>query len=154
KRISLNGEQIAPVDPLFERTGDNLIGAKRFGPELRYDVTIPDSPPRTSAVLVRFTELPVNRWHQFSNAEKNSYGIAKNAGVSIVRAGREIDHGWYFMGDKRKENYDDWWRCEVRFEPALDALFGVTHSKQEIHPTERLTSILVPEIEAIARLLN
>ncbi len=28
---------------------------------------------------------------------------------------RESDYGWFFMGPKRKENYDDWWRCEVAF---------------------------------------
>ncbi len=60
-----------------------------------------------------------------------------------MRAGREIDRGWYFMGGKRKENYDDWWRCEISFDPSLDELFGVTHSKQEIRPTEALTSILL-----------
>jgi hypothetical protein len=49
---------------------------------------------------------------------------------------REIDKGWYFMGKKRQENYDDWWRCEVRFPPAIDELFGVTHSKQGISPVQ------------------
>lgn len=89
-----------------------------------------------------------------SNEEKNLHGIAKQAGVSVVRAGREIDRGWFFMGQKRRENYDDWWRCEVRFDPDLDELFGVTHTKQEIHPTEYLSSILRPDIERIARELN
>jgi hypothetical protein len=93
-------------------------------------------------------------WHSLSNEEKNAQGIAKNAGISIVRAGREIDRGWFFMGQKRKENYDDWWRCEVRFEPDLDEWFGVTHTKQEIHPTENLLSILTPDMERIARDLN
>jgi hypothetical protein len=58
------------------------------------------------------------------------------------------------MGQKRKENYDDWWRCEVRFDPELDELFGVTHTKQEIHPVEKLDSILSPDLERIARELN
>jgi hypothetical protein len=89
-----------------------------------------------------------------SNVEKNAAGIAKGAGVSIVRAGREIDCGWFFMGQKRRENYDDWWRCEVRFEPDLDEMFGVTHTKQEIHPTEMLLGILTPDMEKIARDLN
>ncbi|MGI8447952.1 MAG: hypothetical protein ACR2MP_12395 [Streptosporangiaceae bacterium] len=40
--------------------------------------------------------------------------------VSVVRSGREIDQGWFFMGTKRRENHDDWWRCEVRFDPVLD----------------------------------
>jgi hypothetical protein len=74
--------------------------------------------------------------------------------VSIVRAGREVDRGWYFMGAKRRENYDDWWRCEISFEPSLDELFGMTHAKQEISPTEELLQALVPDLEPIARALN
>ena len=81
-------------------------------------------------------------------------GVSKGAGVSIVRAGREIDHGWFFMGDKRKENYDDWWRCEVRFEPSLDELFGVTHTKQQVYPCAALLEILTPDLEQAARALN
>jgi hypothetical protein len=96
----------------------------------------------------------VTEWHGLSNREKNAAGIAKGAGVSVVRAGREIDFGWFFMGQKRRENYDDWWRCEVLFEPELDELFGVTHTKQEIHPMEALTAILTPDMEKTARELN
>jgi hypothetical protein len=42
----------------------------------------------------------------------------------------------------------------VRFQPDLDEFFGVTHTKQEIHPTEQLLTILVPDVERIARELN
>lgn len=143
------------------RTSDHLIsrspGAKLYGPPLEYKLRVPafvKSRASVSVVSVRFSELPVERWHHFSNEKKNDLGIAKNAGVSIVRAGREIDYGWYFMGTKRKENYDDWWRCEVAFSPELDELFGVTHSKQKINPTRLLSSILTPEIERVARELN
>lgn len=155
KAISVDGEQVKPIDPLFMRSGENLRGGVAFGPQLTFEIEITtDGIRKKSQVDVNFSELPVRTWHQFSNEEKNERGIAKNAGVSIVRAGREIDHGWFFMGQKRKENYDDWWRCEVRFQPDLDELFGVTHTKQEVHPTECLTRILTPDIERIARELN
>ena len=155
KTIRINGERIASVDPLFERKGNNLQGALPFGPELRFPVKVPGSDgDRTSTVMVKFTELPIPKWHGLSNEEKNRHRIAKNAGVSVVRAGRELDCGWFFMGGKRKENYDDWWRCEVRFEPDLDELFGVTHTKQEIHPSEDLLTVLSPTVESIARDLN
>jgi histidine kinase/DNA gyrase B/HSP90-like ATPase len=155
KTIVVNGESVVPFDPLFINEGSNLTGAIPHGPDLPYPVEIPGSSrKRRSTITVRFTQLPVSQWHSLSNEEKNAQGIAKNAGVSIVRAGREIDHGWFFMGQKRKENYDDWWRCEVRFEPDLDEWFGVTHTKQEIRPTENLLAILTPDIERIARDLN
>ncbi|HEU5070879.1 MAG TPA: ATP-binding protein [Verrucomicrobiae bacterium] len=156
KHITLNGDPLRPLDPLFERQGCGLTGANAFGPELTYEVASTDGNGKaaSSVVKVRFTELPVEKWHVLSNREKNVTGIAKGAGVSIVRAGREIDRGWFFMGQKRRENYDDWWRCEVCFEPDVDELFGVTHTKQEIHPTEKLNAILTPDMERTARELN
>ncbi len=155
--IKINGIQVRPLDPLFLASGANVARAKLYGPPLEYKLRVPafvKSRAPVSIVSVRFSELPIESWHDFSNEKKNELGIAKNAGVSIVRAGREIDYGWYFMGTKRKENYDDWWRCEVAFSPELDELFGVTHSKQKINPTLLLSSILTPEIERIARELN
>jgi hypothetical protein len=107
-----------------------------------------------SVVRVRFSELPVEKLYALSNNEKASQGISKGAGVSVVRAGREVDYGWFFMGSKRKENYDDWWRCEVEFEPLLDELFGLTHTKQRVNPSQLLTAVLSPHLETVARTLN
>jgi hypothetical protein len=155
--IKVNGIRVRPFDPLFLAPDASLSGAKLYGPPLEYKLRVPasvNSRAPVSVVSVRFSELPIQKWHHFSNEKKNDLGIAKNAGVSIVRASREIDYGWYFMGTKRKENYDDWWRCEVSFTPEMDELFGVTHSKQKINPTLLLSSILTPEIERIARELN
>lgn len=155
KTITVNGVPVSPFDPLFIKQGLNVVGAELVGTELLFPVAVPGSTrKRTSTITVRFARLPVHLWHSWSNEDKNAKGIAKNAGVSIVRAGREIDRGWFFMGQKRKENYDDWWRCEVRFDPDLDELFGVTHTKQEIHPTEKLLAILTPDMERAARELN
>jgi len=81
-------------------------------------------------------------------------GLSRGAGVSVVRAGREVAFGWFFMGEKRRENYDDWWRCEVSFDPALDEYFGLTNCKQQIAPVPELESILSADLEPVARLLN
>ena len=156
KSLLVNGESVQPIDPLFLTAGRNLTGAEHYGPPLKYEVEPPDSPSRRvpSTIRARFAELPIEKWHAYSNEEKRNSGISKNAGVSILRAGREIDYGWFFMGSKRKENYDDWWRCELWFEPELDEVFGVSNTKQGIHPTEFITGILAPEIEPIAHQLN
>lgn len=52
----------------------------------------------------------------------------KNVGVSIMRAGRELDldPSWSDPSEPR----DRWWGVEVSFPPALDDLFGVTNNKQ------------------------
>lgn len=53
---------------------------------------------------------------------------AKNLGVSVVRARRELE-----MNDSFANSYlptERWWGVEVSFEPALDEIFGVTNNKQ------------------------
>ena len=90
-------------------------------------------------MTVTFSELPVHEWHDLPNEEKRQLGIVNGAGVSVVRAGREIDYGWFFLDGKRRENYDDWWRAEIRFDAVLDEAFGITHTKQQIRPLDYLT---------------
>jgi len=58
------------------------------------------------------------------------------------------------MGSKHRENYDDWWRCEIQFDPVLDEAFGITHTKQQIRPQAHLLEALTPDLEATARALN
>jgi hypothetical protein len=152
--ISINGKNIEPIDPLFQLQGNNIQGGIDYGESMQFDIKIPGTENSSSKVIVRFVELPLEKWHMLSNEQKSISGITKRAGVSILRSGREIDYGWFFMGSKRKENYDDWWRCEISFDPEIDELFGVTHTKQEIHPTDYLNDLLSPDIEQIARKLN
>lgn len=150
--ISINGTPLVAIDPLFLQHESRTPGATAFGAPLRYEFA--GSSGDSALIEVRFSELPVREWHDWTVEDKRRRGIVGGAGVSIVRAGREIDYGWYLMGSKRRENYDDWWRCEVSFSPELDELFGVTHSKQGITPTSELRTILGPDLEAVARTLN
>lgn len=154
--ITINGTPIEPVDPLFLKPQSGDVRAELFGEEMSYEVMVNPSDPTqgTSHVHVRFSELPVHEWHGLSNDEKRQLGISKGAGVSIIRAGREVDYGWFFMGEKRRENYDDWWRCEIQFDPTLDEAFGITHTKQQIRPLSYLQDILTPDLEKLAHALN
>ena len=149
--LRVNSAVVSPSDPLFLEPSARHHGASQFGDTLEYRLS---TPAGSGTVEVRFSELPVERWHGLSSEEKRNLGVTNAPCVSIVRADREIDRGWYFMGAKRRENYDDWWRCEVSFEPSLDELFGITHSKQTISPTPELLEALVPDLEPIGRALN
>lgn len=154
-RITINGEAVTPIDPLYLSPKSKVSGARVFGSQLEYEIRAdPTDPERVGVVRVRFSELPVHEWHKLSNDQKRRIGIANGAGVSVVRAGREVDFGWFFMGSKRRENYDDWWRCEIQFDPILDEAFGITHTKQQIRPQPHLIEVLTPDIEATARALN
>jgi Histidine kinase-, DNA gyrase B-, and HSP90-like ATPase len=53
---------------------------------------------------------------------------ARNLGISIVRAGRELE-----LNNSFTVAYDPterWWGAEIAFEPELDEVFGVTNNKQ------------------------
>ncbi|QQZ28832.1 ATP-binding protein [Thiothrix subterranea] len=75
------------------------------------------------------------------NPGARSYGkhAAKNLGVSIVRANRELDldTSWSDPSDPR----DRWWGVEVNFPPALDDLFGVTNNKQSARNFSELAKV-------------
>ena len=153
--IRVNGHRVEPMDPLFLHPEAQYSGARQFGDELVYEVSAGTSEPeKVGEVRVRFSELPVSEWSKLSNKEKRARGISKGAGVTVVRAGREVDYGWFFLGGKRRENYDDWWRCEIRFEPILDEAFGITHTKQQIRPQAHLLEALSEDIAEAARALN
>jgi len=154
--IVLNGKVIEPVDPIFLQTSFEDASAKKFQDVITVEVATDSENPSSPAgqIEILFTELPVAEWHELSNEEKRARGIANGAGVSIVRGNREVDFGWFFMGAKRRENYDDWWRCEIRFNPDLDDAFGITHTKQQIRPKDYLIEALQPIIEDTAKALN
>jgi hypothetical protein len=153
-QVLVDGTPVQFSDPLFPEANGEGPGARLHGDPLVYRVR-PDGPGTpASVVTVRFARLPVAEWTHLGTADKRRMGIVGGAGVYVVRAGREIAHGWYFMDGKRRQNYDDWWRCEVAFEAPLDELMGVSHSKQGIRPGPGITAILAPDIGAIARRLS
>jgi hypothetical protein len=65
-----------------------------------------------------------------TNRGDKPYGkhAAKNIGVSIIRADRELslDDSWAIGYDPTER----WWGVEVDFPPDLDEIFGVTNNKQ------------------------
>lgn len=150
--ITINGTKVDAVDPLLLTTDIDGEAASLIFEPIRYEIGTTSGD--TATVSVRFTMLPVHRWHSLDNGSKRRIGIVGQGSVSILRAGREIANGWYFMGSKRKENYDDWWRCEIEFDPALDEHFGITVNKQGVRPSSVLREAIEPELESIARLLN
>jgi hypothetical protein len=68
----------------------------------------------------------------------------KNVGISITRAGRELDldAGWAIKYDPRER----WWGVEIEFPPGLDDLFGVTNNKQAAHHFSELAKVDVDDL--------
>jgi hypothetical protein len=81
-------------------------------------------------VKIRFSYAKEEARDRPNAAGQTDYGkhAAKNVGVSLVRADRELD-----MDQALVISYDArerWWGVEVDFPPSLDELFGVTNNKQ------------------------
>lgn len=151
-RLTINGTPVEAVDPTLLTTDIEGVSSRLAFDDLQYELEVAGR--RTAFVTVRCAILPVERWHHLDNVTKRRIGIVGGGGVSILRAGREIASGWHLMGGKRKENYDDWWRCEIEFDPILDEHFGITINKQGIRPSATLREAIEPDLESIARMLN
>lgn len=149
--IRINGRIVCPIDPLFVQMDGNTR-ATQYGPDMLIpvDELLTHRKKNRSPIRIRWSELPIVAWSELSNAEKRRLQTVSRPGMYITRAGREIDHGWYFFGAKRKENYDAWWRAELEFEPELDRLFGVNTLKQGIRPSAELIRLLTPHVERTA----
>ena len=71
---------------------------------------------------------------------------AKNIGVSVLRAGRELflDNSWAIVDHRER-----WWGCEIDFPPTLDEVFGVTNNKQRAENFSRMSNFnWIDETEA------
>jgi len=138
---------VRPNDPLhlipydtpriLEEWGNRPIFAP-FGD--LYEKTIPIMDEHGTYHDVRiYTSVAVPEARQRDLAGSTAYGrhVAKNLGISIVRAMRELELD---VGQVRQHDpVERWWSMEIQFPPALDNVFGVTNNKQAaVHLRELL----------------
>jgi len=136
-------EALRANDPLYLLTPNNLEGYEKeatnisHGEPFSIDVPYHDGTREAiSKVEFRFTiATPEIQNLGGSSIVGKHYG--NNTGISFVRAGREIDFGSFGFLDASEPRHR-WWGAEVRFEPVLDELFGVTNNKQEIRAIKKL----------------
>jgi hypothetical protein len=156
-KLTLNDQAIGPFDPLYMMPEAKMKGepsATQHGDEIKYEVPIPSQQGQTSTVVVKFSLLPAIWQEKYggnqkdAKKERNKRFIDSSAGFSIVRHGREID---LIKSPYHAKHWTDaWYRVEIRFEPELDEVFGVTHTKQHARITSGspLYEKLKPEITA------
>ena len=101
RRPTVNGVAVEPDDPMMlGKLAEGASASVAFD-DRAYELAVPGG--GTAQVLVRFTILPVSRWHRLDNVTKRRLGIVGGGGVSVLRAGREIAYGWYLMGNDISE---------------------------------------------------
>lgn len=108
------------IEPMFQKWGERGLEYK-----LTYE-------GQQHTVTVRMAWATPKTVTEATKGDRGAtaYGrhAKKNIGVSIVRAGRELDldASWAIGYDPRER----WWGVEVEFPPTLDEVFGVTNNKQ------------------------
>lgn len=102
---------------------------KPFGDLYEQIVEIADKNGKKQEVRI-LTTIAREEAREGDLAGARDYGkhVARNMGISIVRAGRELemDEGLLIQHDP----VERWWGMEIQFAPALDEVFGVTNNKQ------------------------
>jgi hypothetical protein len=108
------------TDPMFVKYGGDDGYEKKYA--VKFD-------GKTHDVFVRYS-IATEATRKGFNAGSLPHGkhAGGNVGVSILRAGRELDldTSWVNSFDTRER----WWGIEVEFPPSLDQVFGVTNNKQ------------------------
>ena len=104
---------------------------------------------QTHEAIARFTvasERARERSESGDVAGGQAHGkhAARNVGVSVVRADREIELSLALVNPS--EPRDRWWGIEIEFPPELDEIFGVTNNKQS---ARTLSDMLDSSLEAL-----
>jgi hypothetical protein len=129
---------LRPNDPLYLMSPNYVPSAKNAGtnimhgnveklPVFYYD---DEGKKRETVVELRYSIALPETQSAGGNSDLGKH-YAKNTGISIMRAAREIDFGnfGFFNNLDARER---WWGCEIRFEPVLDEVFGVNNNKQSV----------------------
>lgn len=139
-------EELVPNDPMYLAKPNNLPGYEN---EAVMELKSNDEDPRegkieltflnpktnnyeNSNVYFRFSFIRDDIWKKHTDKQSPFQShLKRNAGISFVRDGREIDFGnfGYFTIYELKDRY---WGCEIRFDPILDTIFGVSNDKQGV----------------------
>lgn len=131
-------------DPLYQLTPNNLPGFHEESTNSSFTqshISLPvayldGTEEKVSNVELRFTIANPEIQKLGGNSVVGKH-YGENVGLSFVRAGREIDFNTFGFLDQSEPRHR-WWGAEIRFEPALDELFGVTNNKQEVRSIKKL----------------
>jgi hypothetical protein len=127
--------ELGANDPLYLMTPNNTPGHEdkstnvMHGDVIKLMVDIDHEGTKAKIEMRMSIALPETQSAGGGSQLGKHYG--ENVGISIIRAAREIDFKTFRFFNSKDER-ERWWGCEIRFEPVLDELFGVTNNKQSV----------------------
>jgi hypothetical protein len=141
-----------PNDPLYLMKGtstpapyDEEAMFEPYPDLATYETRIPVRHDNATHNVVIRSSMAKKSAREGGTAGSRDYGAhaGKNVGVSILRAGRELelDAAWA-LADPRER----WWGIEVEFPPALDEIFGVTNNKQHARNFSEIATFDINEM--------
>lgn len=157
--ISVNGESVFAIDPLYVTTQGtqfpNDPPAHEFKPmTISWSIPREDQHPGGSTksdITIRMSLLP----EQFrpnkgagNSKENENRSISRNNGISIMRNDREVYYDTIpHWPRERFAEIDRWWGCEISFQAILDKEFTVKNIKRGALPVKMLKEALADSIE-------
>jgi len=121
---------VLPNDPLYLMAGTSSPSpfdeTPAFDEVARYPVEV-GANGGTHEVMLTFS-ISTKEAREEGGSGPIGKHASRNQGVSLVRAGRELEMNNTF--DIRYDPRERWWGVEVSFGPELDDVFGVTNNKQ------------------------
>lgn len=127
-------------EPFFEPFTNDVVKDGIVPLEVAYTETSTGK-RKKSQVKIKFSIIK-SKFHDFKVLSKDpgktpmGEHCSKNEGISIVRAGREIDFGRFDFYEAISAPQHRFWGCEILFNPELDEVFGVANNKQQIELME------------------
>ena len=164
--ISINGEEIKAIDPLYVRTEktrfpDDLPAEKYSDIKFSWKVDEFDAPqgtPTESEIIISTSLLP-KEWRlkqgDGGSPRATKRFIDMNEGISVLRNRREVFYGhisYWSSATKRGsgwpvfENIDRWWGCEIHFNAILDRSFTVKNIKRGADPSKELKATIKEQL--------
>ena len=114
---------------------------------------------KTSDVIIRFSKVRDIFYDidAFPGKDPGNSNLGKHLkkleGISVVRAGREIDFGNFDFYSTENSPYHRWWGCEICFDPVLDEHFGVANNKQQVELRQETRSENIDDNDSMWELL-
>lgn len=132
---------VVPNDPLYLMSGTNSPEEFAKVPAfvalgVSYVMSV-NFKGRDHEIVIRASYAPkATREKAHHGSHPLSDHCKRNTGISLLRAGRELELNTSFV---RVDPTERWWGIEVSFPPSLDEVFGVTNNKQAATRFKRYT---------------
>jgi len=162
-RIYVNNRLIKSEDPLFLNNLARHSGAVPWGEEIRFSIPVIDvhgltqeeaaKVPEAEAVA-RFSIFPEEWMGSSRKINRNELRLNERRGISVVRAGREMDITLKKLVGITELGLDDYWGAELIIPTVLDEAMGTNTIKEGVRPQDYAREIIEDHLSPVVTALR